>query len=284
MKWEAVCRNDTTIHFGADTCTRTTLRRRLDQDGIAVVSDVLTPSHCRRTKSGIAQWLGSRGVDVRNPQTWYRYSNDYLEMSPSILGMMNTGTICNEPFVVDTRRHANVRRLFELIHGTPHLQMEHAGVFWGFPPEHYPGSKIPGERCGGFMNRRDMWMHTDRGRVPSSSSSPSRLMTLIMLEDADLHDYTFVYLTQSHLYHDEFLQQHPLLEMEEPGNNFIQLTFEDVQWFERKGCQWRKVVAPKGTVVVWSDRLIHSTCLPARGRPSPKPRFVVYGGFQPQPV
>lgn len=266
-----------TADFHALACTQAESRRRLAEDGIVVVSDALSPSHCRRTRASMARWLGSRGVDVRNPDTWHKYTNDYLEMSPSILGMMNTGDVCEASFVVGTRQHANVRRLFESIHGTTHLRPERAGVFWGFPPEHYPGGQIPGERCGGFMNRRDMWMHTDRGRTPPSS--PSRLMSLVMLEDADLHDYSFAYLHQSAAYHDEFLRQHPVLEMEEPGNNFIQLTFEDVKWFERKGCEWRKVVAPKGSVVVWSDRLIHSTCLPTRGRSSPKPRFVVYGGY-----
>lgn len=262
-------------------CTADTLRRTLDRDGIAVVTGVLPPSYCSRVAKQMARWLGENGVDVGDPATWSRYTNRYFEMSPSILGMMNTGPIRTAAFVRGTRRQRGVRRLFEMVHGTSDLEMEEGGVFWGFPPEHYPRGRIARERYGGFQGPGEMWMHTDRGR---DASRPPGFMSLVMMEDAEFHDYAFAFLEKSHVYHDEFLESRPKLAMETEGgeNGYLQLTYDDTAWFEKRGCTWRKVAAPKGSVLVWSDRLIHSTCLPTRGRSHPKPRFVIYGGYSPK--
>lgn len=104
-------------------------------------------------------------------------------------------------------------------------------------------------------------------------------------------------------------------------DNFLQLSYNDVKWFEERGCKWSKIVAPKvrpirmnnpimcfettlflryivlhtlslvclpvspswqGCVIIWDGRLIHSTCKPLRGRADPKPRFIVYGGWVPR--
>lgn len=255
------------------------LHQRLTADGLVVVRGVVPPDACDEAAQAMATWLKRRGgVDVADPATWGRYTPEHFEMSPSIPGMMNTGPVRRAAFVREVRGRPEVRRLFERIYGTADLRMEAGGVFWSFPPEHYPRGRNPSELDGGFWHWRNMWMHTDRGR--QNPAKPTCLMTAILLEDAELHDYGFAYLSGSHRLHDEFFRKHPSpLEMETPGGGYHQLTFENTKWFEEKGCEWRKVVAPKGTVIVWNDRLLHSTCLPSRGRPRPKPRFVIYGGF-----
>lgn len=257
------------------------LRQRLATDGIVVVTGVVPPSDCEGAARAMAAWLGERGVDVENPKTWSRYTSRHFEMSESILGMMNTGEIRDAAFVQHIRGRKEVRRVFEHVHGVSNVTPAAGGVFWGFPPEWYPGGMIRGQQNGGFANAGDMWMHTDRGR---DWGRPPGFQSLIMLEGADVDDYSFAFLSGSHLQHDTFLRKHPRLRMEESGNHYIQLGFEDTQWFEDRGCSWRKVVAPRGSVVVWSDRLIHSSDLPRKGRLHPKPRFVVYGGYEVAPT
>jgi hypothetical protein len=260
---------------------RHVLRQRLATDGLVVVRDVVAPTACAAAARGMAAWLRRRGVDPDDPSTWSRYTPEHFEMAATIPGMMNTGPIRRAAFVGATRARPEVRRLFELLYGTARLRMEDGGVFWSFPPERHVGA--PARRGGdGFAHWRDMWMHSDRGRRPATD--PETLLTTLVLEDSGLLDYGFVYMSQSHRHHDEFFEAHPApLSMEAPGGvgGYVQLAFEDTNWFEGKGSTWRKVVAPKGSVIVWSDRLVHSTCLPVRGRPSPKPRFVLYGGFRP---
>lgn len=264
--------------------TLESLRHTLAREGILVVKNVLDAATCLALKQDMVEWLRIRNVEVNNPVTWKSYNNDYFEMSSSILGMMNSGDICESACVQNAKSSPRLKQLFCDIYEVPvsELVMERGGVFWGFPPEHYPGGRIPTDPTGGYAHWSDMWMHSDRGR---NTVMPSTLLTTVILENVEFQDHGFVYLSNSHVYHDEFFASHPKgsLDLESclEETDYVQLTFEDVKYFEGKGCQWRKVVAPKGSVIVWDTRLIHSTCSPLKGRPRPKPRFVIYGGYKP---
>ena len=55
------------------------------------------------------------------------------------------------------------------------------------------------------------------------------------------------------------------------------------------GHQWPLTYLPtylptnlQGSIIIWDNRLIHSTCRPSKGRRLPKPRFIVYGGYVPR--
>ena len=219
------------------------------------------------------------------------------------------------------RSSPKVVEIFKVLYDMPSeddLVMQLQGLFWGFPPEHYPGGFIPPQEGapsnhGGYYHWSQMWMHSDRGR---STTWPPRLQCTLVLEDVSLYDHGFVFLSKSHYYHDEFFAAHPpgTLELEPrptpppatPGapetmaaqaqaqqqqqqqaeeegkDNYIQLTYDNVKYFEQRGCQWKKVVAPKGSIIIWDSRLIHSTCAPSRGRPYPRARFIVFGGYVPR--
>jgi hypothetical protein len=64
------------------------------QDGIVVVSKVIPEALCDDLRHDMERWLQRRGIEVNDNATWHRYSGAYLEMSPTILGMMNTGASC----------------------------------------------------------------------------------------------------------------------------------------------------------------------------------------------
>jgi len=112
----------------------------------------------------------------------------------------------------------------------------------------------------------------------------------MVLEEAGMDDYSFVYMEGSHKYHDQFFRDHPdPLELEDGKkavgmmnpDAYVQMTYDDLKYFEEKGCGWRKVVAGKGTLVLWDSRTIHSTAKPTRGRRTVRPRFLLYGGLVP---
>jgi len=241
----------------------------------------------------------------------------YASSSPSDAAQQNLSV------ALKARSSPKVVEIFKVLHDVPSeddLVMQLQGLFWGFPPEHYPGGFIPPQEGapsnqGGYYHWSEMWMHSDRGR---STTYPAPLQCTLVLEDVSLYDHGFVFLSKSHYYHDEFFASHPpgTLELEprsllppttpvaagsaamrqqqqqqqqqqqllqeEGKDTYIQLTYENVKYFEQKGCQWKKVVAPKGSIIIWDSRLIHSTCAPSRGRPFPRARFIVFGGYVPR--
>jgi hypothetical protein len=53
-------------------------------------------------------------------------------------------------------------------------------------------------------------------------------------------------MRRSHQVHDDFFRAHPQkLELEKSlkaakGDSYTQLTYDELKWFEQKGCDWRK--------------------------------------------
>jgi len=174
-----------------------------------------------------------------------------------------------------------VYEIYRTICGGGKLKVEPGGAYVGFPPEHYPKHFIPGQLDGGFHDRDNMWMHTDKGRKEEDDLP---YQSTFVLEDADMDDHVLVYLSNSARYHDEFLATHKKLELEDPKEapGYLQLTRKEVEWFLTRGCKWVKVVVPKGSLIIWDPKLIHATCNPVERRKNSKLRFVVYGGWVPK--
>jgi hypothetical protein len=40
-------------------------------------------------------------------------------------------------------------------------------------------------------------------------------------------------------------------------NDWHQITTKHVKWFQSKGCRWRNIVAPRGSLVLWDSRTFH---------------------------
>lgn len=156
-------------------------------------------------------------------------------------------------------------RFFEDLYGTDDLVMELGGVFWGFAPEKYPNNCIPKSLdvngFGGFLHWKEMWMHSDHGR----KGGKAKFACTVQLEDAGMEDHSFVYMGGSLHHHDAFFAAHNTTMLENPErikqtkDHFTQLTFEELAWFEERGCTWRKIAAPKGSLIIWDTRTIHST-------------------------
>ena len=53
------------------------------------------------------------------------------------------------------------------------------------------------------------------------------------------------------------------------------------EWLKQKGCEWRTIIAPKGSMVFWDSRTAHTGTLPRRDRPNENWRFLVYVCYTP---
>jgi len=135
------------------------VRRSLEAYGVVVLEGLIPPDVCERAKGDLLGWMKEEaGVDATDPSTYHLYCQDYLNMSPTILGMMNAGSICFSPAVLLPRAHHQVEKFFHAFYDTPDpLVMELGGAFWSFPPETYPGGAIDGDRHGGYWHWDEMW-------------------------------------------------------------------------------------------------------------------------------
>ena len=89
--------------------------------------------------------------------------------------------------------------IFKILYDLPsedELVMQLQGLFWNFPPEHYPDGYVPTAPNGGYYHWSSMWMHSDRGR---STVWPPKLQCTLVLEDVSLYDHGFVFLSKRHV-------------------------------------------------------------------------------------
>ena len=135
------------------------VHQSLEVYGVAVIDGVIPPEVCDKARADLLGWIKEEaGVDAVDPSTYHKYSQEFLTMSPTILGMMNAGNVCFSPSVLLPRAHSQVERFFHAFYSTPDpLVMELGGVFWSFPPECYPGSGIARDGHEGYWHWRDMW-------------------------------------------------------------------------------------------------------------------------------
>jgi hypothetical protein len=55
----------------------------------------------------------------------------------------------------------------------------------------------------------------------------------------------------------------------------------DVSWFEERGCQWTKVCAEPGDLIVWDSRTPHYNISSSSTSSSSTPRFAAYVRYMP---
>jgi ectoine hydroxylase-related dioxygenase (phytanoyl-CoA dioxygenase family) len=100
------------------------------------------------------------------------------------------------------------------------------------------------------------WPHVDQ--------SPDRpklecVQGILNLAPNGPKDGGLVVLQKSHSLSREFFEQN--LKTSSPADWF---RFHDnqVKWFEKKGCTWKKVCADAGDLILWDSRTIHYNVLP----------------------
>lgn len=249
----------------------TEVRDILKRDGCVVVRDIYSMTEVQAIKQKIYAWLHENGVDVDMPETWTLFGKDYFYMSPSIHGMMADGpNMFIEPVVFTKSQQCLVDFCARLYDVHPRqLAMEHGGLFFSFPPEHH---RVPGEFNNGFRHEDDEWFHSDA----CGYAVGREFRSMILLEGCtDPKDHTFVFLSGSHLCHDQLFKS-------PQDKGFHQLDKDEVEWFTAKGCRRSRVCGPAGSVVIWDHKLIHATEKPERNRAIPRERVVVYGSLIPK--
>lgn len=80
----------------------------------------------------------------------------------------------------------------------------------------------------------------------------------------------------SHAYHREYGKVYK----SENNKDWIQVN--DLQFFTDRGCVEHRIVAPKGSLVLWDSRTLHYGAKPLFGRQSPNFRSVVYLCYTPR--
>ena len=157
--------------------------------------------------------------------------------------------------------------VFEAIWGTAKLHSSTDGIAVGRPPE-------DGETTYDNITPGANTLHLDQGPKKQGLHA---YQGALYLEEALEDDWTFMIIENSHKHHKEFFKHH-----KHSRSEFRKLAKYEVEWYEERGCQVKRLTIPKGGMVLWDSRTVHAGAPPKMGRRNPgRWRYIVFASMTP---
>jgi ectoine hydroxylase-related dioxygenase (phytanoyl-CoA dioxygenase family) len=237
------------------------LNQKLETDGVAVIPNILDQTQINSAIDGMHQWLNdvwssdSERIKMDNINTY----RNFYKLIPLHSGMIQHHGIGHQQFIWDIRQNQNVINTFSTIWSDPDLLVSFDGANFVFPPE---------QTNRGFY-RGGQWFHTDQS---SEKKGLHCIQGMVNLFDVTEGDGTLSVLVGSNNLHEQFFAEKGITER----SDWYKISDDDLQWFINKGCQWRNVLAPAGSMILWDSRTFHMAIEPQKGRSSENFRFVTY--------
>ena len=237
-----------------------TLLSKLETDGYCVVPNILTSDKCDEYITQIWDWLENlgTGIDRNDKSTW-----NSEKWPPNIHGIIQQLRAGQEQFAWDIRCEQNVIDIFEKIWDTDKLLVSFDAICIMKPPEisgHY---------------RNTSWLHTDQS---STKKGRHCIQGLVNLEEASEDDACLLVYKGSHKYHQELFEHNGKI----VKPDWYKLNEDDLDWVNTKNMELTRVAAPKGSVVLWDSRSIHSNTPAKKNRHNQRFRYVVYVCMTPE--
>eukprot|EP00048_Salpingoeca_helianthica_P006094 m.94830 g.94830 ORF g.94830 m.94830 type:complete len:387 (-) comp13877_c0_seq1:21-1181(-) len=295
-------------------CTLETLEETLEQHGVAVLPDVLDVEEIGLMREGMWSMLGTITKNFATPitpepRTW----GQYFALQPMRHSMLHDFKVGHAQVAWDVRQNPRVAGAFaKLWRVAPEdLLTSTDGMAIHFPPEAIAAAAREEERAkiaksevtankgeereeadedddpvypgGPLANsyyRGGDWFHTDQAPGRPELSCVQGLVTAYDMSDGD---GTLAVLRGSNKHFAAFASQFGLQGHTAVDWCSIRDESRERSFFDERGCKRVNVRARAGSLVLWDSRTVHCGCLPQRGRPDPKIRFVVYVCMKPLP-
>ncbi|KAK9484584.1 hypothetical protein V1527DRAFT_469697 [Lipomyces starkeyi] len=235
--------------------------RDLIRDGYCVVKGAVSREHAAEYVEAVYQWLESfnLGFDRNDPSTFHK---DHLPVIGS-KGICNDYGVSHEDFVWKVRSEPGVVGVFERIWGTEDLIVSFDAINIGLPHRTDVPPNTP-------------WPHQDQDpRRPGFRC----LQGLVNLLPNGPQDGGLVVCKGAHKLSDEF-HRHFNSEtkvVEVFSTEYYMFTDEGLKWLEEHGCEWIKVDADPGDLLLWDSRTPHYNMSPE----GDNHRLVVYTCYMP---
>ncbi|KAL3471068.1 hypothetical protein BJX99DRAFT_250697 [Aspergillus californicus] len=235
-------------------------RDDLARDGYAIVKDAIPKDRALKYADEMYGWLEGFNLGFNR--------NDPTSVHKDNLPLINEKGMCmhyaapHEKFVWDVRSEPGVVQAFEKVYNDNDLIVSFDAVNFGFP------------------NRTDLppnkpWPHQDQD--PSKPGFRC-LQGLVNLLPNGPNDGGLIVCRGAHLISEDF---HRDMAAEEriPAwtPEWYGYTENGMKWLEDRGCEWVKVCAEPGDLLLWDSRAPHYNLSPKGSTP----RFCIYTCYMP---
>jgi hypothetical protein len=124
-------------------------------------------------------------------------------------------------------------------------------------------------------NKQNTWYHTDQTYTENDFKCIQSWVTGLDVNDGDA---TLSIMEGSNKYHKEFAQRFGVTDKK----NWYKLTKEQEAFYSEKGCHYKNIKCPKGSLVFWDSRTIHCGIEAVKTRLKPNFRAIIYLCYMPR--
>ncbi|XP_062569438.1 uncharacterized protein LOC134231494 [Saccostrea cucullata] len=229
------------------------MRQELQENGYAVIPNLLTSEECDRLTSQFRDWVAE-------------FDDSYipLQKKSSVIQSYRCGH-----FEPSWEVRLRAKKIFQEVWGTEKLLSSIDGIAISKPPENKRE----------YRDIHKDWLHLDQGIRREGLHA---YQGAVYLEEQTRDDYCFRVLSKSHLYHSEFFKTFPNAVTKTECTDFYKLNNNEKDFFFKNGCTFECVPVPKGGIVLWDSRTVHDNTPPVSERPNhDRWRFVVFVSMTP---
>jgi hypothetical protein len=247
--------------------TKEKLRDTIDQYGFAIIPSVLSEDKCESIVSGLWDYFEhitqawEVPIDRHNEISWKEIYKLY-PLHSMLFQYFNCG---HAQISWDIRQDPAIIEIFS--------------HFWGVSEDELLvsfdglGFNVPPEVTKRGWNLNNTWYHTDQSYLSNDFECVQSWVTGL---DVNEGDATLAVMEGSNKYHKEFREWLISKNISIKKDNWYKLNREEEQFYIDKGCSYKKIICPKGSLVFWDSRTIHCGVEAMRGRILPTFRAVIY--------
>lgn len=243
----------------------------LEEHGVAIIPDVLTPDQCNEMVCGM--WDAFEHLTQSWPTPMNRHRKEswlrYADLYPSHSMLLKHYQIGHAQFHWNLRCNERVIEPFARLWNCSAMDLlvSYDGSSFYFPPE----------LRNGLGYRKKFWMHVDQSYLHHGLQCYQGFVNAL---DVDEGDATLCVLTGSHRLHEQFATVTDRSTL--TSKDYVPLADEALDWYHKQGCEFRCVKAPAGSLVLWDSRTVHCALEAVRDRPYDHFRCVSYVCYMPR--
>jgi hypothetical protein len=251
------------------TCDKHSLKETLERYGVAIIPSLLTDVECEEMVSGMWDYFEHISAGWETPllrtdeNTWRKFYDLYPKHSMLIQHF----SVGHAAVSWNLRQKEKIVDIFS--------------TFWDTRPEELLVSfdglsfHLPPEVTKKGWNKNHKWLHTDQSFVNSKFLCVQSWITGL---DVNEGDATLAFLEKSHLYHQDLQKEFKITSKDD----WYKISEEEEKFYLNKGCEYKKIKCPKGSLVLWDSRTMHSGSEALKSRETPNLRSIVYLCYMPR--
>jgi len=245
------------------------LKETLEKYGVAVIPSVFNSSETRNILDKMWSFFEDITQNFKIPilkdksETW----KSFYSLYPLHAMLIQRFGIGQAQFAWDARQNLKAVEIFAELWNckSEDLLVSFDGSSFHLPPE----------ITNRGWNRNNTWYHTDQSYTRNDFECAQSFLTL---NDINVGDATLAFMEGSHKYHLDVANKFKL----EDKPDWYKLNKEQEEYYHKKGCVYKKISCPKGSIVLWDSRTIHCGVEPFKQRSEPNLRAVIYLCYMPR--